>query len=71
MRWEPPADIEARAASLLPGLFLARVDGKSPVEYVTEAVQKDRVRKIARPLVKAPPKKLADVRAAWAREIGA
>ena len=28
-------EIEARAARLLPGLFLARVDGKSPVEYIT------------------------------------
>ena len=33
--WEPRADLEARVAALLPGLFLARVDGKSPVEYVT------------------------------------
>ena len=34
--WEPRAELEARAASLLPALFLARVDGKSPVEYVTD-----------------------------------
>ena len=27
--------VEARAATLLPGLLLARVDGKSPVEYLT------------------------------------
>src|ERR671913_431511 len=27
--WEPRAEIEARTARLLPGLFLARVDGKS------------------------------------------
>ena len=33
--WEPPHALEARAARLLPGLFLARVDGKSPVEYIT------------------------------------
>ncbi len=33
--WEPMTDIEARTARLLPGLFLARVDGKSPVEYIT------------------------------------
>src|SRR5262249_44238078 len=32
--WEPAALMEARAARLLPGLLLARVDGKSPVEYV-------------------------------------
>ncbi len=34
--WEPPAALEARAAHLLPGLLLARVDGKSPVEYITD-----------------------------------
>ena len=33
--WEPAADTGARAASLLPALLLARIDGKSPVEYVT------------------------------------
>ncbi len=33
--WEPAAALEKRAAHLLPALFLARVDGKSPVEYLT------------------------------------
>jgi aminoglycoside phosphotransferase (APT) family kinase protein len=33
--WEPPAALEARVAALLPALMLARVDGKSPVEYLT------------------------------------
>ena len=34
--WEPRRQLEARAAALLPALFLARIDGKSPVEYVTD-----------------------------------
>ena len=34
--WEPRAAIERRAAALLPGLLLARVDGKSPVEYIDD-----------------------------------
>ena len=34
--WESASAIEARAAALLPALFLARVDGKSPVEYLTQ-----------------------------------
>lgn len=34
--WEPPAALEARVCHLLPALMLARVDGKSPVEYLTE-----------------------------------
>ena len=68
--WEPPADLEARAARLLPGLFLARVDGKSPVEYITAAADKDRVRRTARALLGDPPDRLADVRQAWSRELG-
>ncbi|MCW5774385.1 MAG: phosphotransferase [Rhodospirillaceae bacterium] len=70
VRWEAAAEIEARAASLLPALFLARMDGKSPVEYVTETAQKDRVRRVARPLIAAPPDRLARLRDDWAREIG-
>ena len=41
--------------ALLPGLFLARVDGKSPVEYVTEDWQRDAVRRTARALLQNPP----------------
>jgi aminoglycoside phosphotransferase (APT) family kinase protein len=59
------AGLEARAASLLPGLLLARIDGKSPVEYVTEEAQKARVRSIARALLVSPPATLAEVRSAW------
>ena len=46
--WEPAAALEARAAHLLPALFLARVDGKSPVEYITSDAQRDKVRRVAR-----------------------
>ena len=60
-----PEGLEARAASLLPGLLLARVDGKSPVEYVTEEAQKARVRRVARALLATPPARLAEVREAW------
>ncbi|MET1414768.1 aminoglycoside phosphotransferase family protein [Roseibium sp. HPY-6] len=34
--WEPAAELEARVCRLLPALMLARVDGKSPVEYLDE-----------------------------------
>jgi aminoglycoside phosphotransferase (APT) family kinase protein len=68
--WEPRAALEGRAARLLPGLFLARVDGKSPVEYVTEERDRARVRRTARALLASPPDRLAEVRAAWAAEIG-
>jgi aminoglycoside phosphotransferase (APT) family kinase protein len=68
-RWEERAGLEARAAALLPGLFLARVDGKSPVEYVTEERQRERVRRVAVPLVRAAPARLAEIRNAWEREM--
>jgi aminoglycoside phosphotransferase (APT) family kinase protein len=68
--WEPADAFEARAARLLPGLFLARVDGKSPAEYLTDAVHKDRVRRVARALLLDPSETLAEVRAAWAEELG-
>lgn len=57
--------LEGRAASLLPGLLLARIDGKSPVEYVTEEAQKARVRTVARALLLSPPATLAAVHTAW------
>ena len=66
--WEPAADLEARAASLLPALLLARIDGKSPVEYVTEEATREGVRGVAIPLVKTAPATLGAVRDAWKGE---
>jgi aminoglycoside phosphotransferase (APT) family kinase protein len=65
--WEAATAIEARAATLLPGLLLARVDGKSPVEYLTAASDKDFVREIAGRLLQSPPETLAEIRDAWQR----
>ena len=67
--WEPRAELEGRIARLLPGLFLARVDGKSPVEYVTADAQKDRVRRVARALLDEPVETLGAVCGAWEREL--
>lgn len=57
--------VERRAAALLPGLLLARVDGKSPVEYLTAQAQKAHVRRIAAPLIQHPVANLQLVRKAW------
>jgi Ser/Thr protein kinase RdoA (MazF antagonist) len=38
--FEPPEALDSRAASLLPALALARVDGKSPVEYLDEPARR-------------------------------
>ncbi len=67
--WEPPEKLETRAAHLLPGLFLARVDGKSPVEYLTDERDKDRVRRTARALLAEPVGRLGAVRSAWTEEL--
>lgn len=64
--WEEPAELESRAASLLPGLFLARVDGKSPAEYIESDADRDMIRRTAMPLITTPPARLVDTRAAWA-----
>jgi len=68
--WEPAGAVEARAAALLPGLLLARVDGKSPVEYVTEEAQRELVRRVARPLLVDSPARLGDVAACWRSGMG-
>ena len=46
--WEPWPVLEARTAQLLPGLLLARIDGKSPVEYLTDERARNLVRGFAR-----------------------
>jgi len=67
--WELPTDLEARAARLLPGLLLARVDGKSPVEYVTEAHQREHVRSVASALLIKPASHLHEIAHAWAKDL--
>lgn len=67
--WESRDAVEARTARLLPALFLARVDGKSPVEYITNEDDKEKIRKTALPLVDTPPTRLSDLRDAWARNL--
>ena len=69
--WEAPAVLEARAASLLPGLLLARVDGKSPVEYLTTEIDKATVRAAALPLLARAPTTLAEVAATWTKQLTA
>lgn len=68
--WEPKDELERRTARLLPGLFLARVDGKSPVEYLTKERDKERVRRVAVALLRNPPTRLEQARVAWAKELG-
>jgi 5-methylthioribose kinase len=59
--WEEPDNLEVRAAALLPALLLARVDGKSPVEYLTTDADKSAVREAAKAMLKKPLKTLEQV----------
>ncbi|MDI5907930.1 MULTISPECIES: aminoglycoside phosphotransferase family protein [Streptomyces] len=63
--WEPRSSLETRTASLLPALLLARVDGKSPVEYLTDGRHRLFVRTVASALLRAPAATVAGVLDAW------
>jgi len=52
--WEPVATLEARVAGLAPLFLLARVDGKSPAEYLDPA-ERETVRAAAIRLLDNPP----------------
>lgn len=58
--WEAEDGLEARVCRLLPALMLARIDGKSPVEYLDEFTRK-RVRISSIKLLRRPPSRLADI----------
>jgi thiamine kinase-like enzyme len=64
VRWEPTRELERRVASLLPGLTLARVAGKSPVEYLAEPAR-DRVRVLASRLLLHQPASLEALVTGW------
>ena len=63
--WEPVHEMETRTAHLLPALLLARIDGKSPVEYITAASDKAFVRQIAIRFLKSPTNQLMDIAAVF------
>jgi aminoglycoside phosphotransferase (APT) family kinase protein len=64
--WEARDAIEARTATLLPCLTLARVDGKSPVEYLDDDRRKA-VRAAATKLIMAEAQRLADITDFWSK----
>jgi len=67
--WEDVEALEARIASLLPALFLARIDGKSPVEYIIAERDKQMVRDAAQPLIASAPTSLGQVLKAWSKAL--
>lgn len=71
--WEPVAQLQARAAELLPALLLARIDGTSPVEYVTADAGRAMVRAFAveRLAADGPKGGLLDTFADWQNAVTA
>jgi len=68
--WEARGAFDARTSALLPGLMLARIDGKSPVEYLTDETARDEVRAFARRLLRTPARALHEIAAAWTAGAG-
>lgn len=62
--WEDKAALESRVARLLSAILLARVDGKSPLEYLDEP-GRDLLREFALPGVRSPVDKLSVLRDGW------
>ena len=63
--WENADALDRRTAGLLAALLLARIDGKSPVEYLTDARTKEFVRTQAKAFLNSPALTLDDIVARW------
>lgn len=66
--WETPKAMDARVAALLPVLMLARIDGKSPVEYLTEA-ERENVRQLAKSMILQSQMQLSDLLSVMHKEM--
>jgi aminoglycoside phosphotransferase (APT) family kinase protein len=66
--WEPPSGLSARAAALLPALLLARVDGKSPAEYLS-AEDHTFIRTVVPPMIASPVEAIEEVIDGWVKGI--
>jgi Ser/Thr protein kinase RdoA (MazF antagonist) len=68
--WEASAELEGRAVHLLPALLLARVDGKSPVEYLGNR-DRDFVRALSCRWLAKPPQSLEHLVRLWRAAVSA
>lgn len=71
VNWEDAGALDKRTAGLLSAFLLARVDGKSPVEYITDAKQKDFVRGAAREFLLEPELTLSVLADRWHKKVAA
>lgn len=67
--WEPTEAIGLRVGSLLPALLLARVDGKSPVEYLHQQTEQRVVREFAKRALLGAQRQPGNIRHQWKKEI--
>jgi len=65
LTWEPVAAFEKRCAALLSGMLLARIDGKSPVEYISSDLDRNRVRRVAVALLRSGVDSLSEIVQRW------
>lgn len=66
---ERAAETEAPLPRLLPMLMLARIDGKSPLEYLTDETKKQTVRKFVADALRDPRPGLEPLFASWQTHI--
>jgi aminoglycoside phosphotransferase (APT) family kinase protein len=69
--WEPVADVDARAAPLTAAVVLARVDGKSPADYLQTKDDRGFVRETARRLLSEGTSTMAGLTADWSEALSA
>lgn len=63
--WEPRAQISRRISDLTAALLLARIDGKSPAGYLTDANEQALIRNAALSRLAQPPALLPDLIGQW------
>ncbi|MGB0823748.1 MAG: phosphotransferase family protein, partial [Alphaproteobacteria bacterium] len=68
IHWEPATTLETRICRLVPVLMLARIDGKSPVEYLDDSTRVA-VRRMATSLIHNPAERLDDLAARVAYDL--
>jgi aminoglycoside phosphotransferase (APT) family kinase protein len=69
--WESADGLEERAAALLPGLLLARIDGKSPVQDITLKADRIQVRTVTGQFLRQPARRIEEFCRAWAASLRA
>jgi 5-methylthioribose kinase len=63
--WESPAELDARAARLTAAVLLARVDGKSPADYLQAREDRSFVREAARRSLSGGASTMANLTSDW------